>query len=273
MRLILFIFLIMFSVPAAAQAPQTLYDRVIESGTIRCGYTLYSIGLNKDLNTGELWGIYKDIVEEIGKKLNLEIEWVEEVGWGQQIEGLNAGRYDMMCSPTTITGPRAKAADFSHSLYYSPVWIWVATDNDRFDSKPRSALNNTEVTLSTMDGEQTDAIADDHFPKAKKVSLPQSSEFSSLMLNVTSGKADATFAEPLKVYEYMENNPNSLRNIKGDKPLSVAPNVILMKRDEFAFKSMINNTLTELFLSGVIDDAIDRYETYPDSYIRSKGMY
>ncbi len=249
------------------------YDRVIKNNMIRCGYTLYSVGLNKDLNTGKLWGIYKEIIEEIGRKLSLDIEWTEEVGWGQQIEGLSTGRYDMICSPASITATRTRVADYSKPLYYSPVWIWVRGDDTRFDNQPRNILNNPEIKIATIDGEQTDSMADDYFPKAEKVSLPQSSDFSSLMLNVITEKADLTFAEPLSVFEFTENNPNTLKRIDGDTPLTLVPNIFLIPRGQEKFKAMINNSLTELFLNGFIDRAIDQYEKYPDSYIRSHGYY
>ncbi len=271
MKKLLTLLIIIFTHSSAYAS--TTYDRVIENNTIRCGYTLYSVGLNKDLNTGELWGIYKDIIEEIGKKLSLQIEWTEEVGWGQQIEGLNTGRYDMICSPASVTPTRTRVANYSKPLYYSPVWAWVRADDTRFDNKPRNTLNSSDIKISTMDGEQTDTMADYYFPRAEKISLPQSSDFSSLMLNVITEKADLTFAEPLSVFEFMETNPDTLKRIEGDEPLTLVPNIFLIQRGQEEFKALINNALTELFLNGFIDRAIDRHETYPDSYVRSKGYY
>lgn len=51
---IAFIAVVLSAAPAFAGS---VYDRVMESGKIRCGYTLYSIGLNRDINSGDLWGI------------------------------------------------------------------------------------------------------------------------------------------------------------------------------------------------------------------------
>ncbi len=274
LRLIIAIFLLGLFIPSSyAHDKESVYDRVIKSGKIRCGYTLYSVGLNKDPNTGELWGIYKDIIEAAAKKLDLKIEWTEEVGWGQQVEGLNSNRYDMICSPASITGSRARAADVSMTLYYSPVWIYVRSDDTRFDKLKRAKINNSSVKISTMDGEQTDAQARFYFPKAQRISLPQNSEFSSLLLNVTTGKADMTFVEPFSAYEFMETTPNSLKKLEHQGPLLLAANIILIKNNEPAFKSMINNSLRELFLSGIIDTAIDRYEKYPNSYARVSKPY
>lgn len=262
---VLSVLLLLSLFPAIAQA-ETVYDRVIKTSEIRCGYTFYSVGLYKNLETGAVEGIYKDIIESVGKLLDLKIIWAEEVGWGQQIEGLNAGRYDMICSPASVTGARTKAADYSLPLYYSPVYVWV-----RNFSGTREALNKESVKLSTMDGEQTEAMAQLYFPLAQRVSLPQSADFSMLMMQVASGKADATFAEPLPVYEFNEKNPDQkLKQIKGDSPLKLVPNIFLLKRGEAEFKAMLNNALIELFLDGTIDRVVDRFEKYPNSYVRNK---
>ena len=273
MRMLLSLVFIFLSMDAsyAHEKEISVYDKVLKSGKIKCGYTLYSVGLNRDLKTGELWGIYKDLVEEIGNKLDLEIEWTEEVGWGQQIEGLNTGRYDMVCSPANITAPRAKSADMISPFYFSPVWIWVRSDDTRFDNKGRDIMNDPSFKVSVMDGEQSEAQADFYLPNASKFSIPQSSSFSSLLLNVTTGKGDIAFAEPTSVYEFMENNPDGLKKVAGDKPLYLAGNIMLIKRGEHDFRRMIDNVMKDLLLSGSIDKIIDKFEKYPNSYIRAKG--
>jgi polar amino acid transport system substrate-binding protein len=254
-----------------AAPTETVYDRVMRTGVLRCGYTPYSVGLMKDPNTGKISGIYYNIMQELAKNLSLKIEYAEEVGWGQQIEGLNTDRFDLMCSPTSLNSGRARAADFSLPLYYSPVTIWARANDVRFDGNT-AAINDPSVKISTLDGEQTAVFARNFFPKAEQVALPQMTPFSDLMMQVTAGKADVTFAEPFAVHEFMETNPDSLRQVKTAKPLVLVPNIILMKRDQFAFKELIDNGLRELFNTGFIDRAIDKYEKYPGSYVRETAM-
>ena len=88
-------------------------------------------------------------------------------------------------------------------------------------------------------------------------------------MQVTTGKADIVFAEPLPVYEFMKNNADSLRQLTpNDRPLLVVPNILLLPRGEYEFKEMIDNGLREMLNSHIIDMIIDKYETYPNSYIR-----
>ncbi|MDX2028737.1 MAG: ABC transporter substrate-binding protein [Alphaproteobacteria bacterium] len=249
-------------------ATETTYDRVMRTGTLRCGYTPYSVGFIKDPNSGQMSGIYYDIVTRLADNLGLTVDWVEEVGWSGQIEGLNTKRYDLICSPVSLNSGRTRSADFSIPLYYSPVHIWAKKDNATLTGDLK-ALDKPEIKISTLDGEQTSTFAKQFFPKAQQVSLPQSTPFSDLLLQVTTGKADMVFAEPLSVYEFMANNPDSLRQVTAlDKPLLVVPNILLLPRGEYEFKQMIDNGLREMFNSRLIDRMIDNYETYPNSYIR-----
>jgi ABC-type amino acid transport substrate-binding protein len=225
----------------------------------------------KDPNTGKMSGIYVDVVKELAKNLQLKIEYVEEVGWGQQIEGLQSNRYDMICSPTSLNASRTRSADFSIPLYYSPVEIWVRT-GDPLAQASLKTINKPEVKISVLDGEQTATFARNYFPLAQAVSLPQSASFSELMLQVTTKKADITFAEPTAVFEFMEQNPNTLEKVKADKPLVTVPNILLIPNNQFAFKEMIDNGLRELFNTGFMDQAISKYEKYPNSYIRETAL-
>lgn len=251
---------------AAHAAPipvESTYERVIRTGVIRCGYTPYSVALAKDPNTGVLSGIYKDITEAIGEKLGLKIEWTEEVGWGGQIEGLNTGRYDMVCSPANITGPRSRAADLTATLYFEPVWVWARGDDTRFDNAGLQALNTPETKIATIDGEQSEAAARFYLPRASLFSAPQASDYSIMILNVIDRKADVTFASPVTAEDYMRTHPQALKRVGGDQPLYMAVGIMQIKRGEHDFTAMINSTIRELFASNVIDMVLDKYGSYP----------
>lgn len=248
---------------------ESVYDRVLRTGLIRCGYTPYSVGLKKDPLTGALSGIYFDIITEMARNLSLKAEYVEEVGWGEQIQGLAQGRYDMICSPVSLNSGRARAADFSIPLYYSPVYIWARSDDRRFDNN-NEAIDKPSIKIATLDGEQTSVFARNFFPHAKQTSLPQSAPFSDLILQVTSGKADVVFAEPASVEEFLATHPGSLRRVETLTPLVVVPNIFLLKTGEYAFKQMIDNGLREMFNTGRVNQIIDRYEAKPGLYLREQ---
>ena len=111
---------------------ESVYERVMKSGTIHCGYAMFPPYCMKDPNTGKLSGIFVDILNEAGKNLGLKIEWTEEVGWASIIQGLEANRYDLVPTGIWPNASRGKHASFSIPLFYNALNIYVRAKDNRF---------------------------------------------------------------------------------------------------------------------------------------------
>jgi ABC-type amino acid transport substrate-binding protein len=243
---------------SAVSGQGTAYDRVMESGVIRCGYVPYPPGLIKDPNTGHISGVFADAITMAVQNLGLKVQWVEEVGWGSMIEGLNANRYDLICSPVWANSTRARVADFTVPLFYSGIDAYVRTDDNRLVGAV-DKLNAPNLTISTIDGEMSAIIASHEFPKARTLSLPQTADDSQLLLNVSEGKADVTFVEPYIANQFLKSHPGSVKNITADHPIRVFPNTMMLKAGDERLKAMLNVALSELLNSGEIDALLTQY--------------
>jgi polar amino acid transport system substrate-binding protein len=248
-------------------ARQSTYDRVIQSGKIRCGYVVYPPGCIKDPNTGRLSGIGVEAIESIGKKLGLAVEWTEEIGWGTMLEGLETGRYDMVATPVWTNANRAKVISFSNPLFYSPVFVFARKGDHRFKNHWEK-INNPTVKISTVDGGTVEVIAAADFPKAKRFSMPEMTDISQLLLTVAGGKADVTFAESTIADRYMLSNPGTIENTNPGKPIRVFASSWILRRGELEFKAMLDTVLDEVVNSGALDKIISKYEKAPHEIYR-----
>lgn len=255
-----------------APAKDGLYDRVIASGKIRCGYFLFPPYSVKDPQTGKLSGIFVDAIEEAATNLGLRVEWSEEVGYGSMVEGIRTGRYDLVPSGVWPSANRARYADFSVPLFYSGIVVYARTDDRRFDNNFQ-AINDKAITISTIDGTVQDAMAHKDFPHAKVLSHPEMSDASMILLDVTSRKADVTFIEPGLAAIFLKSHPGEVRNVSPAKPLGVVGNTMMFKAGEPSFKAMLNTALCELINTGVVDRLIDKYEPHQGSYYRIARPY
>ena len=251
-----------------ADKTESVYDRVMRAGVIRCGYVIYSPGCLKDPNTGKLSGIGIDTIEMVAKNLGLKVEWVEEVGWGTMLEGLQNNHYDMVATPVWTNANRARLIDFSSPLYYSPINVWVKSGDKRFNQTNLSSLNSNGKTIATVDGETAEVIANEDFPLAKKLSLPQLAGVDQVLLNVSTGKADASFEEPAVANEFLKHNPGSIEALRMDRPIRVFPNCWMFRRGQLEYKDMIDTALAQLINSGAVDTVIQKYEKYPGTLYR-----
>lgn len=244
---------------------QTTYEKVVESGTIKVGYIPYAPSFIIDPNTGEYSGTFYEVLEEIGAKLDIEIDYAQELGWGTMIESVKSGQVDLIVTGIWPTTERAKHVDFVDPLYYSTAKAYVRVDDNRFDGD-LTRVNHSSIKIASIDGEITTTIAKADFPYATLVSLTQSSDVSQLLLDVASHKADITFLEPAAALEYMSNNPGQIKEVADVNPLRVYPNSMVVGKGQVELLSTLNTAIAELHNNGFVKRVIKKYEKYPNSF-------
>lgn len=251
--------LCLFSLPAWATDKESLLDKVLAEGKITCGYAMWKPMMYKDMEKNALTGTSYELMEEIGRRLDLKIEWKEETGWGTIIEGQKTGRYDMICTGLAISSARSKFIDFSAPYLYSPLHVAVRADDKRFDKNYRT-LNDAPYKIAVLEGEMSAIIAAQTFPKAQISAMPQITDYSLLLKEVEAGKADATLIEPSTFADYQANNPGKLKLVSIKNPVSVIPVGFGLLQDQLAFSQMINTTLREIILDGTAERLIKKHE-------------
>jgi ABC-type amino acid transport substrate-binding protein len=248
------------SSPLVRSHKESLYERVIRTGKIRCAFIPYPPYCVKDPNSGRVYGIGIDALQLIGKKLGLTIEIGEEVGYGTMVEGLQTGRYDMVAMPVWPIASRAKVAGFSKPLCFNCMFAYAKKGDRRF-ANHLERINSSDITIPTIDGEAAAVVADTDFPKAKKLAMPQMTEYPQLLLNVVTGKADVALVEAGFAHGYLKHNPGVVENIDPDRPVRVFPCCWMFKRGELEFKAMLDTVLDEVINSGALDRIIDKYQS------------
>jgi polar amino acid transport system substrate-binding protein len=251
--------------PKSTSQSGDLAQKVLASKEIRVGYVVYPPSLIKDPNTGELSGIFYDALNKAASNLGLKANWVEEVGWGTMIEGLKAGRYDMIGSPVWPSSVRATQADFTKPLTYSLIVLATRANDTRFD-KSYDPINSSNVKISIIDGELAQTIVKEQFPKVGILSLPQTADKSQSLLDLTTGKADVSFVEPYEIDRFLKTNPGTIKNAQPNNPIRIYGNVMVIPQGQETFKSMLNTALDEEINSGYIDSLVKKYQTEPNSF-------
>ena len=249
------------------QKPLSVYERVKQRGSIRCAYAIYNPGCMKDPNTGTLKGIGVDALQLLAKQNGLKVEWVEEVGWGAMIEGLQTDRYDIMATPIWPSSDREKLADFSKALYFSPVYAYVKSGNKNLIGSDLSVLNSPKYAMASIDGATAEVIAQKDFPKIRRVTLPQLSDFSQLLLTVATGKADVTFTEPADAAVFMKHNPNAIEKI--GSPVRVFPDCWMFRKNQTEFKKLLDDGIDKLAETGALKRIVNLYEPEPNILMQS----
>jgi ABC-type amino acid transport substrate-binding protein len=241
----------------SAAQPQSAFDRVIATHTLRCAYASYDpfliVGADKKIT-----GIFHDAIEEAAKRLGLKVEWAEEVGYGNINTGFATGRYDAFCAGLWPAGTRAANTIFSRPVVWDPVGVWARVGDTRFEGH-MDALNDPAHKISMIEGDATEAMADALFPKAGRTAMSQNQSLGEEISQVTSSKADAVFLDYLTADKFMQNTPGSLKNLSPDRPALIYALTVGFGAHEAELKNMLDVVLNDMDRDGTTGRIVKTY--------------
>jgi len=258
--------------PSRSSFQETAYDRVMRTKTLRCGYADWPPHvLVKDPTTGKMSGIFVDVTQALAKRLGLKVEWTENTGWGSLIESLRSRRIDAFCAGAFVNAERGLYLSFGKPVFYSAVYPYVRQNDHRFD-KDLSIVNNPDIRISAIDGEVSSVVAQERFPKASIVSVPQLGQITDMLINVVMRKADIVFTESSFVNGYIAANPSTLR-LARDKPFAVFAVALAFNIHDITLREMFNSAFIELQNYGIIDQIISKYSKDKQDFLRVAPPY
>ena len=256
--LILALALIFISTPAMAQkkGKESAYERVMRTGTLKCGIMLWPPYFEADANTGKISGMGADLFDAMGKLIDLKIEYTQIIV-GQQVEELRSGRIDAVCNDGPYVFSAIKFVDYSDAAYYAPAYVYVSADDDRFHEA--GDINNAAYTVLGIDGDITLILAERNFPQAKRVSLPAITDASSLLLSIVTKKDDATITDPLLVDGFNATNKPGLKALSGADPVAVYPIGFSTRKGEQELLNMLNAGIAALWNTNTAEKILRQY--------------
>ena len=230
---------------------------MLAAGKIRCGYYDWDPLLKKDVNTGAYSGIAADMMAEIGSRLNLQIDWAEELGPATIAEAVKTKRVDMICTPAIITTPRMRVADFSEPVLYSRFSVWMRSDAVLIDT---AELNQPRYKFVAIDGTAPMAMTKRLFPHAGIVSLTELSPTSDMFLSVTGKKADAVFSDASNAGMFDRYNPGQIKPVSDPDTDRVLPWALMLPQNETCFTRMIDLVLQDMQLDGTMAKIVKAHQ-------------
>lgn len=243
----------------SAQATETTLNRIEKSKTINCGYLVWPPYIIKDPNTGNVSGINYEIMEAIGKHLNLKINWSYEVGAGEAAAALDANKFDVMCASVWQSPGRLLTMTLTKPTFYSPAYAFTRANDARFDGDIGKA-NNKDVKVAAIDGDYSYDLAVEKLPNATIVALPMAASGSELLLQVLSKKADIVISDEGFINDFMKTHPGSLRKVTGAGIIRTYGELLAVRRGEYHLKNTLDQAILQLADDGIIGKITRKYE-------------
>ena len=148
--------------------------------------------------TGKYEGFDAELAEDLGKYLNVEVEYVT-TSWPTLMEDTLNGKFDLAVCGITITDERKEKALMSDGYLENGKTIMVKTkDADRF--KTLEDINKPEVSVMVNPGGLNEKFARENLPDAKLLIHEENAEIPGL---IAEGAADVMITEIMEAGYYV----------------------------------------------------------------------
>ncbi len=248
---------------ASAQATDTL-AKIKASGVITEGVR-ESSGLSYTLGDGKYTGFHYDvcaaIINDIQKNLGLsklETKY-QPVTSQNRIPLVQNGTVDLECGSTTNNATRAKDVSFAVTTYVEEV---------RIATKASSGINGikdlTGKTIATTTGTTSVQTLRKH-KRAENVQFKEvfGKDHSDSFLLLESGRADAFIMDgSILASNIAKSKAPADFKIVGEV-LSVEPIAIMMRKDDAAFKKVVDDSIKAQIASGAMAKLYDKWFMQP----------
>lgn len=218
------------------------------------GYSQTVPWFQRDAKSGKLAGIYYDVMEELARNLEIEVEYTE-ASWANATVGLRKGDYDVFGSSLFYTIPRALVAN-----YIGPMWSkgrMIITHKDKANRfKSVDDLNSPDVTFSVNVGSAEEDWVRKTFPKAKIITT--SGQIALSAEPVRTGKADAwATGEEDAIIMAMKNDWAHI--INRDNPTDQNPNTWAIRYGDPEWKFFLDMWAEKMVVSGFVKQRREHY--------------
>jgi ABC-type amino acid transport substrate-binding protein len=207
---------------------------------------------------GKPAGYDVDLLNKLATELGVKLD-IQNLDFNGLIPGLQSKKFDLVSVGLTATDERKQVIDFTRA--YVPYTSVLAVRQS--DNSPATIANYNAhgKTISALQGSTGEQLAKKTFPQAK---LATFSDQNAALLQVSTGRANASVLEDYILAQYQKSNPNQVKKAALPAPLDLSygswavqkgNSTLTGKLNAFLCKSQQDGSLGQLYKTdfGVTD--------------------
>jgi glutamate/aspartate transport system substrate-binding protein len=255
------------AIAGAANAQQLTgtLQKIKDSGTITLGHRDTSIPFSYYDDKQQAVGYAMDICYKVVDAIKAELKMpkidikLNPVTSSTRIPLMANGTIDLECGSTTNNLERQKQ-------------VWFATTHfvtaNRFVSKKSSNLKTVDdlkgkTVVSTSGTTNIKNATEINVEKKLGMNIIAAQGHAESFLAVETGRAVAFFMDDILLYSLVANSRNPSEWVISADALTVEPYGIMMRKDDVAFKKVVNGAINALYKSGEINKIYDKWFLQP----------
>lgn len=253
--------------PAAAQT----LKKVAESNKITVSYREAAVPFSYLISPTKPVGFSVDlteaIVDDVRKKLRrpaLQMAFIPVTGQNR-IPLLVDGTYDLECGSTTNTAARAKEVAFSISFFYAGTRVLT-----KKESGIRDYGDLAKKVVATPAGSTNEKVIRNYAAAhGVEMQIAPAKDYGDAFQLVESGRAAALALDDVLLFGLRANAADADSLAIVGEPLQVEPYGCMVRKDDPAFKRLVDGTIARLMQSGEFQKM---YAKWFQSPIPPKGV-
>jgi L-cystine transport system substrate-binding protein len=225
-----------------------LLQEIKERGVMKVGvmgtYQPYNfLNENKEMD-----GFDADIAKEVGKRLDVDVEFVAQEFSGM-IAGLQAEKFDVVISQMTITDDRKEQMDFSDPYITNHVKVIVQEDNNTITAVEDFKDKDIGVGLGTNDETY---LRTELIPQVGEFNIKTYDDVITTLKDLDAGRIDATINNMYAIKPVVEKNGYKIKAV--GEPIKSDKAGIATRKGNEDFIEEVNTVLAEMKEDGTYKD-------------------
>ncbi|HEB3533281.1 glutamate/aspartate ABC transporter substrate-binding protein [Burkholderia cenocepacia] len=256
---------------AHAQALTGTLKKIKDTGVVSLGIRESSVPFsysdNQQKNIGYSRDIASRVIDQLKTELNLPNLAVKEIPITSQnrIPLLQNGTIDFECGSTTNTLERQRQAAFSNSIF-----LYGIRFSTRKDSGVKDFADLAGKTVATTAGTSDERLLRKlNEEKAMNMTIISAKDHAEAFMNVTTGRAVAFVMDEPLLYGEIAKDRNPGAYAVAGTPLVHENYACMMRRDDPAFKRVVDGVIAKMQTSGAAEKLYDQWFMQP---IPPKGV-
>ena len=259
------------ALPAAAQELTGTLKKVKDSGTITLGHRDSSIPFSYYDDKQQVIGYAMDLCMRIveAEKADLKLAKLDvklnPVTSATRIPLMANGTIDLECGSTTNNLERQKQVSFTITHFVTA---------NRYVAKKASNINKLEdlkgkTVVSTSGTTNIKWVTEENAKRNLGLNIVAAKDHAEAFLMVDTGRAAAFFMDDILLYSLVATSKNPGEWMIGSEAYTVEPYGIILRREDPAFKKVVDNAMVQTYKSGAINGIYEKWFLKP---IPPKGV-
>jgi len=251
--------------PAASQELTGTLKKIKDSGTITLGHRESSIPFSYYDDKQQVVGYAMDICMRIVDAVKSELKMqkldvkLNPVTSATRIPLMANGTIDLECGSTTNNLERQKQVAYTITHYVTA---------NRYVAKKASKINTLtdlkgKTVVSTSGTTNIKWLTEENTKQNLGLNIVAAKDHAEAFLMVDTGRAVAFFMDDILLYSLVATARNPADWAIGAEAYTIEPYGIMLRRDDPAFKKVVDNAVTQLYKSGQITAIYDKWFLKP----------